>query len=173
LNAQESTQKGLWFARILQLAGIAAVLIYGDVLYRWPLAGDVSFGVGWDSHVLKVVTIIAAFLGLITLANGFFIINLMIKTRKVWPLPVKKKILFFILNVSNLDGAALGIQILRLIMFIALAAYGFVLGILGAQWQFTLPFLGVAALALAFTFPTQKRWERLLARFKENADGHQ
>lgn len=53
-------------------------------------------------------------------------------------------------------------SLIRASFFMAVGAYGFVLGLMGALWSVILPFFAASFLALVLTFPTQKRWKRML-----------
>jgi hypothetical protein len=62
------------------------------------------------------------------------------------------------------DRVLLISQVFRMGTYEAVAVYGLLLSILGAGWSAIIPFFVVAVAALVLTFPTQVKWERLVAQ---------
>ena len=88
----------------------------------------------------------------------------MIKAKKINPMPLNNKIFPFYKNISPVERIALSAYFMLTMMGVAVAAFGLVAGMLGDGWQITVPFFVVAEIALIINFPTQKRWQQLLAK---------
>ena len=86
-------------------------------------------------------------------------------------MPLNHKIFPFYKNISPLERVALNAYLSLTMMGIAVSAFGLVSGILGDEWQITVPFFVVAEIVLIINFPTQKRWQQLLAKISETSDG--
>ena len=163
--AQEGNNKYLRTAKIIQVLLFMAILIYAGIVYGWSVIPLISQDIGFDISTLHQITIVVAFLGIICLVYGYFLPKLMTKTYKQKSQTNLRKWLPFHPNLPRAEGGSLAVHITRAAIFVAVAVYGLVLGILGVGWQITLPFFVTSAIALALTFPTQKRWKRLLDEF--------
>lgn len=72
-----------------------------------------------------------------------------------------------------MERIALSAYFMLTMMGVAVAAFGLVAGMLGDGWQITVPFFVVAEIALIINFPTQKRWQQLLAKISESSNAQQ
>jgi hypothetical protein len=162
--SDEGTGKSLRIARIFYMIFLFAILIYADILYFWPVIPEVSKNVGFDKDFVHQCTIIFSFFGVLCLGYSFFIPKMMIQRYKNKPQPKRKQLFTFPIILNKAESLAFSIQIVRIGTFMATSVLGLVLGILGAGWQITLPFLAASITALVLTFPTQKRWQQLLEK---------
>ena len=166
MKTQGESGKAFRIIKYFHIASLVAILVFAEVLYTLPQP-PMSFGVSLLLPLTVVLTIIAVF----TLIIGYFADKLFIRSKKVKPLSFKRQIFPFNLNITVVETTALTVGINRMAFFNATAVYGLVLGLSGDKWQITVPFFIVAEIALIINFPTQKRWQQLLAKITESSDG--
>jgi hypothetical protein len=162
--------KAFRFIKIFHIVCIIAVLLWADALYRMPLTDGVSWGVGLSHSVLKTLTIILIILAIYGLASGYFLYRVIIKAKKVNPMPLNNKIFPFYKNINHAERVALSAYFMLTMMGVAAAAFGLVAGMLGDGWQITVPIFVVAEIALIIKFPTQKRWQQILAKITQSSN---
>jgi hypothetical protein len=164
----EGNNRYLRLAKIIQILLLIAILLYVDIIYRWSIIPLISQDIGLDKSTLNLITIVIAFFGIICLVYGYFIPIWMTKTLKQKSQPKWRKWLSPHSTMTGAESMSLTVYITRSAMFVGIAVYGLVLGILGVGWQITLPFFVASAIALVLTFPTKKRWKRMLDKFSGN-----
>jgi hypothetical protein len=145
----EDMKRSLRTIKIIQVLLILAVLIFLDILIRFPIPPPFSI----SSETLNLIIIILAILGAVDLAYSYFLPRLLIKSSKRYKRkpPIMGKSQVF----SNL--------IVRGAMLEAIAIYGLVLGIMGASLKIVLPFFIITVAGLLLTFPTKNKWNKLTA----------
>lgn len=153
--------------KIFHIVSLVAILVFAEILYTLPQP-PISFSAGLLLPLTVVLSIIAVF----TLILGYFADKLFTRSKKVKPLPFKRQIFPFTLNINVDETRALTVAINRMAFFNAAAIYGLVLGLSGDEWQITVPFFVVAETSLILVFPTRKRWRQLLTKISESSDGH-
>jgi len=139
MATDNETGKFLTIAKIVQTVLILAVLVYAVMLY--VVLPRLGFGVIYDDPLLITIAQVFGVISVGALAIGFLMPWL--ASRRAQP---EKQMLF----VAYIARAAL---------FSTVGIYGLILGILGAEWQITLPFIASSGLSLVITFPTGKRWK--------------
>ncbi len=162
--AQGSGGKAFRNIKIFHIVCLIAVLAYADILYRMPLTDGVSWGISLSHSILKTLTVILVIFAIYSLAAGYFIYRVIIKSKKINTLPLSNKIFPFYKNINSVEKIALSAYLMLITIGVAVAVFGLVLGILGDGWQITVPFFVVAEIALIINYPTQKRWQQLLAK---------
>jgi len=171
LEIKPGNGKALRFAKIFQLVCLIIVGVFSQNLYWYLDVSKISNDIGLSANLLHTVTIVVVILAILSLASAYFVYRVMMRARVVNPL-TKNKILFpFLQNMNIAERIVLSAHFLLIVMFTAVSVFGFFLGFLGDEWKITLPFFIVSAVLLIITFPTQKRWNNLLAKFTEPADG--
>lgn len=70
------------------------------------------------------------------------------------------KIIGWIWKTAKSDIAIYFIHTIRISLLESVAVIGLVLGILGGAWYAWLPLLMLAGVAMSFSFPTSRRWEK-------------
>jgi preprotein translocase subunit SecG len=157
-NGRMTTQKEnnnlFRMVKFLQGAFFVIILIYAAIIYGWSgirlISGDLAF----SKYALNTIIAVLAVLGILCLVYGYFQPGLAIKRNEQKPQT----------QLPTANGVSFGAYIIRATMFMAVAIYGLILGIFGAAWWVTLPFFIAPAFLLIFTFPTRKRWERILEK---------
>ena len=61
------------------------------------------------------------------------------------------------------DAYFLTVTIIQGLLYEAIAIYGLVLGLLGVNWQLTLPFFFISVVAMIITFPCEERYRKFTA----------
>ena len=163
--------KSFRVVKIFHIIFLIAVLLYADILYRWPVTDGVSWGMGLNHSVLKALTISLVILAIYGLVAGYFIYRIIMKTKKINTPRLNNIIFPFYKNFSPAEKVASFAHEMLAVMSVAIAIFGLVLGMLGDGWQVTVPFFVVAEIVLIITFPTQKRWQQLLAKITEPSNG--
>lgn len=135
----------LWHA-----ASMLSPLVYLDLLYRRDVFGIAELFAEGD-HVLLYGAVGLGVLGLSNIALGVLFPKWLVLSSK----PIR----------AAEDRALDGLRI-RAATFHAPAVYGLMLGILGAPSFVPLAFIVPTIAALCLTFPTQNRWQKLLAQAK-------
>jgi hypothetical protein len=171
MKTQGESGKAFRILKIFHIVCLVAVLLFADALYRMPLTDGFSWGIGLSHSLLKILTVIMIILAIYGLAAGYFIYRVIVKAKKVNPIPLSHKIFPFYKNIGPVERVALNAYLSLTMMGIAVSAFGLVLGILGDEWQITVPFFVVAEIVLIINFPTQKRWQQLLAKISETSNG--
>lgn len=145
----EDITYGLKTAKIMSAAFIISPFVYiGIVTFAieygvaplWPDEADLT---GLISKVLAVA-------GIVSLPIGYYLPKLMVRRGKRGQ------------STFGLPGSLLSASIFRFSMFVAIAIYGFMLGLLSARGELFLPFIGVSVIAMLLSFPTRERWEKAL-----------
>jgi len=173
MTTEHGSGKAFRFIKIFHIVCIIAVLLWADALYRMPVTDGFSWGIGLSHSLLKILTITLIILAIYGLASGYFLYKVMIKAKKINPMPLNNKIFPFYKNISPVERIALSAYFMLTMMGVAVAAFGLVAGMLGDGWQITVPFFVVAEIALTINFPTQKRWQQLLAKISESSNAQQ
>ena len=130
-------------AKILHATNIVAPIIYIGILYYSKEYADIWIFES-DDPVLVMIEWILAAVSVACLLAGYFTPR-------------------FVLRRSSISAAVLQtMNILRGALFQAVGVFGLILGILSTDWLISLPFIAVSIVALAFTFPTEAKWRRML-----------
>lgn len=151
--------------QIIHISMFVAVLIYAGILYWWSI--DLSDDIVFAESTLNQLSIALGFLGIICFVCAFLLPARMIKiapqqhAQSRWEKSYPA-------SMSPAESACLTFHILRLALIEGVAIFGLVLGILGVDWQITLPFFVASTAVLALTFPTEERWQQTLDKFNEN-----
>ncbi|MDO8490809.1 MAG: hypothetical protein Q7T04_02195 [Dehalococcoidia bacterium] len=131
-------------ARILQILLVGAVVAFAVVLAALP-------STGYAPSATDDLPLLVASLGVISvvdIAQGNFLPRWMVRRHD---------------TKSELSSRGLLMShILGLAFFGAIGVYGLLLGLMGAGWAVTVPFFAVSAAAPIATFPTKRRWEKML-----------
>lgn len=139
----------LWPARLVQTGLMVSILVYGAILgiLGVLLSGtqmyDTDDFLGGDP-VATVIGGALAVVGIAGIALGYFLPRLTAR----W--------------YRKTAGALLLRHVLRCGLFLMTAIVGLILGVMGAGWAFSTPFLVVAFAVLALTFPTRRKWLKML-----------
>ena len=139
-NNQQNT--GIITARVLHVAMIVAVIFFCLIIYTFLPSRDISIFASDDSF-LQNIEIALGILAIIMIAIGYFLPSWSLKSS-----PAAKT-------------GPLSIHLVRLSFFEAVGVLGLVLGIMGAEWYITLPFIIVSAASLVFSFPTKEKWQKM------------
>ena len=144
LQRDNETNNSLLMVRIVYVAMLLALIIYAEILYAFVPGKDIQiFAPG--APELTIIEVILAVVSVITITLGYFGLKLIRRfTRKGY--------------------GYVAIYLARVALFQSVGVYGLMLGIMGAGWQISLPFLFVSAVALILTFPTKERWEKTLEK---------
>ena len=164
MDTTKETGKALRIAKILQIICLVAVLLFAGTLYWNPDINEISGDMALGANVLKIITIVLVIIGILCLLSGYFLSRVIIKAQQVNPTGKNVKIFPFFFNVSPAERSVLTARFFLIFGYPAIAIYGLVLGMLGDRWQITLPFFVVSAVLLVLTFPTKKRWQRLMEK---------
>jgi hypothetical protein len=141
--------KDLRTAKIIYIALMVGVLAYASILFRiLPKFPEAVFPA--SDFLVAILTIVLSVLAVFLIVYGFFFLPRMMLKASIETYNKNSKV------------KALFLFILRGALFESVAIYGLILGILGSEWQITLPFLVVSAGTLILTFPTEKRWKSFL-----------
>jgi F0F1-type ATP synthase membrane subunit c/vacuolar-type H+-ATPase subunit K len=151
----EGVNKSLRTIKIIQVLLILAVLIYLDILVRFPVPPPFET----SGNTFRLIIAVLAILGAGSLAYSYFMPKLTIKGYKSYrrkPRPNEKSQIFSIFLV-------------RAAMLEAVAIYGLILGILGASLEIVAPFFIAALVCLLLTFPTKSKWGKLAGMIESSA----
>ena len=133
LPPDDATKAQLYTLRTIHIALLGAVIIYGIILY--VLVPNLDFQtVLTDDPKLTYVTIVLGVVSVICIYLGFFTPKWMFKFTKT-------------------TYGEWAIYLVRIALFESVGVYGLILGVLGVDWQISLPFLVVSLVALLRIFP--------------------
>lgn len=137
-----SNKKGpLWTAKLIHIVMLVAVFVFGHTIYL--LLPDLSIKIFTpDDPILVVIEVMLGIIAILLIIFGYY-----------YPRRFARK-------SNKTEYLYLSCHIIRVSSFEAVGIYGFVLGIIGAKWPITLPFLMVSIVALIFSFPTKEKWEK-------------
>jgi hypothetical protein len=149
METNNEMSKTLMIAKIFYIALIAAILVYANILFG-ILLHEVSGPIFPISNsTLTILTVVLSVVALCVIVTGlFFLPRLMLKS--------------LIKAYQKNSIALLLLTIFLAAIFESVAIYGLILGILGAGAQITVPFFVVSAGLLILTFPTEKRWKKMM-----------
>ena len=145
MATDKETRNALLNAKIRQAACLSAVFIYIIILIRLH-DGDFEHPFS-DDPFLTVVTAACSVVAAIGIAFGYILPWIVKRYGPESGLPA---------------GPLATVQLIRPALFGSVAICGLVLGIMGAGWHITLPFFVVSAGLLVYTFPTEKRWKKMM-----------
>jgi hypothetical protein len=171
LSIQNTGGKVLRNAKIFQIVCLIIVGVFAENIYRNPETADISNHIGLSANIVHTVTIGFVVLSILSLAAGYLVYRVMLKARIVSPILQNKGLFPFFQNMGTSERIVFSAHFLLIVMFTVISGFGLILGIFGDGWKITLAFFVVPAVLLILTFPTQKRWNTLLAKFTEPADG--
>jgi hypothetical protein len=160
----EGNSKVLRTVKLIYASMVIAIMVYAGILYGFSI--DISDDIVLDQGMLNQITIAAAALGAVCLVCGYFVPKWMINTINKQKLQSQWK-KSYPPNMTPAETALLNVFVMRAAMFEAVAVFGLVLGILGVDWQFTLPFFIAPAVAIVLTFPNEEKWKQTLDKFNE------
>jgi MFS family permease len=146
---EAQVDRHLWPARLVQAAFMASILVYGIILGVISVSltdiqiYDTDDFLGSDPVVTFVGGVLAV-AGIAGIALGYFLPHLTARWHR------------------KRAGALLLLHMLRCVLFLVTAIIGLILGVMGAGLAFSVPFLVVAFVALALTFPTKRKWLKML-----------
>lgn len=139
----------LLFTRILSISMLLAILFYAIIIYQiFPEAGFQIYSK--DSPVLLTMTIILAAAAIWTLRTAYYL------PKRLSKLPG--------MNNSRFISS----HLIRITLVQAVAIYGLILGVIGAAWYVSAPFLVVSAGLLVVSFPNKEK----LDNFTNKQDVH-
>ena len=148
MGTQYEFGKHLRNTRIINLFLIVSIIMYADILYQMFPKLDTPTVFSIDNSTLTVFEVIAGFMVVYSLFFSIFRNRHYVK--------------MFIKKYNDKAKAVSRSNILCYSLFEAIAIYGLILGVLGAEWQITLPFFLVSGVFLIIYFPTTKKWENTL-----------
>jgi hypothetical protein len=143
MAADNATSKFLTITKIVQAFLIFAVLVYAVVIYVVVPRAGLGVIPNDDPFLITMVQVLGI-VSVVVLALGYILPWLVFK----WSKPETH--LLFITYIT------------RAAFFLAVGVFGCILGVFGAGWQITLPFIAASGLSLIITFPTGKKWKGFL-----------
>jgi hypothetical protein len=166
--ALQKNGKVLLIAVILQMALILAVIIYGTIIYiSVPDLGIAIYPP--DDLIITTVAMVLAIVSIAVLILSYLWPRILKNAR---PRNNKLALTFWSTIMPNYQRNTLALSfsvfIVRASLFESVAICGLILGILGARWQITLPFLVVSLMALILSFPTGARWDKMAEKLNVN-----
>jgi hypothetical protein len=96
MTTEHGSGKAFRFIKIFHIVCIIAVLLSADALYRMPVTDGFSWRIGLSHSLLKILTITLIILAIYGLASGYFLYKVMIKAKKINPMPLNNKYFLFI-----------------------------------------------------------------------------
>jgi hypothetical protein len=142
MELDNEMSKTLKIAKVLYIFSIVAIMIYAGILYIFiPYVGLRLFPS--DDPIISLLAKVLGILAIGAIVFGYLFPWLVSKFLKH-----ERQMLFVI-------------PIARATLFIAVGVFGLMLGILGAGWQISLPFIVVCGVSLILTFPTNERWKKM------------
>jgi hypothetical protein len=143
---EAQVNRNLWLARLMQTGSMLNIPFYAIVLgvvFNGTHVYDTDDFLGGEPAA-TVIGGVLAIVGIAGIALGYFLPRLIAR------------------QYMKIAGALLFRHILRCQLFLMTGIVGLVLGVIGAGWAFSTPFLVVAFVALALTFPTKHKWLKML-----------
>jgi hypothetical protein len=148
LQNNNETKARLQTLKIIHIAMLVAVAIYGIILYGVVPDLDIQIFPS-DDPTLIIIEVTLSIISIIVIALGFFTLK--------WISGQIKHSWFF---------GHLTVHIVRIALFVSVGIFGLILGILGAGWQISLSFMIVSFAALLLTFPTEAKIQNTLDKLK-------
>jgi hypothetical protein len=140
----DNVKNPLRIAIIFSGSMLFAIAVYLSLLYILIPQIDLKIFSQGDA-ILTSLTIILAASAILTLKSAYYF-------PKIHGKKFKKSDIFY-----------LNMHIIRVALCGAVGIYGLILGVCGAAWYVSLPFLVISAVALIIYFPTSKRWAKFIS----------
>jgi hypothetical protein len=143
---EAQVKRNLWRARLMHTAFMVSIPFYAiiqGVVFKGTHMYDTDDFLGSDPAATVIGGVLAV-VGIAGIALGYFLPPLIAPQHR-------KRV-----------GALLLRHIFRCQLFLMTAIIGLVLGVIGAGRAFSTPFLVIAFVALALTFPTKHKWLKML-----------
>ncbi|MFC2058155.1 hypothetical protein ACFLTS_00725 [Chloroflexota bacterium] len=137
------TTANLLIAKFLTVASLGIILF---CIIGLSFSINTKSEILHDGYTMVLLTVFLAGFSIACILGGNYITRLAIRK---WQNP----------------GTLMLVHFIRTIFFQAMTIGGLILGVIDGKWTawaFALPFFFVAALLLVRTFPTEKKWERML-----------
>jgi hypothetical protein len=161
LALQEKNDKAIFPAQLIQTAFVISLMVYGYIIYvSVPSYNIAIYPV--DDPIITAVAVLLAILYVAGLTLGYLWPRILINLR---PRNNKFALAFWSKIMPNyprnVKALFYSVFILRAALFESIAICGLVLGILGAEWQISLPFLVVSFVAQILSFPIKLKYEKM------------
>ena len=145
----EQTKKSLLTAKIFYTLLIFPIPIYAIIFVI--LKNIVGLDPIFNSGTINIVSTVLIFVGIVSIIIGY-------NTQKLLIYAYQRGII----SKHSFSQQLFQNCAYKGMCFEAVAIYGLILGILGANWLIIIPFWVVSAATLIHTFPTEEKWKKIL-----------